>query len=82
MHRVHVRTYNMRFATISERLKSLDWVDPKTASQIRLKIDRTNELFGYPDVIMNATALDSTYELFWVSEREFFQNQARQLRIK
>lgn len=57
------------------RLDDLEWVDPESASLLRAKIDATTELFGYPDLVLNATELDELYAGFHVSDREFFKNQ-------
>ena len=60
-----------------DRLSNLDWISNSTADKIKQKINNTSELFGYPDFIMNVAELDKGYELFKVSEREFFKNQVR-----
>lgn len=47
--------------------------------KIKLKINKTSELFGYPDFIFNDTQLDKAYDEFDVSEEEFFKNQVSDL---
>jgi len=57
------------------RLDNLEWLDTSTASRIRQKVDSATELFGYPDMVMNVSALDDAYSSLKISEREYFQNQ-------
>ena len=66
---------NVRSSILPARLGGLDWVGPEAAPLLRAKIDATTELFGYPDLVLNSTALDQLYSRFYVSEREFFMNQ-------
>ncbi len=79
LHLVRSTNYGSEHRTFNlARLSGLDWLaGGETRRLIEEKIDRTTELFGYPDFIHNASELDRGFADFEVAEGEFLANQVR-----
>lgn len=61
----------------TENLESMDWMDEKTKSYARRKAEHILENIGYPDYIMNNTALEAKYKDMITLEGQHFANYMR-----
>jgi endothelin-converting enzyme len=69
--------YNALPCNIMQGLVEADWMDKDTRKNAEEKADKITNMVGYPDYIMNNTALEEKYADLEVVEGEYFQNSVR-----
>lgn len=65
--------HNIREA-FSELLEEVPWMDDATRIVARDKVEHIKEKIGYPDYIMNDTALNTDYEGVIMDDKKYFEN--------
>ncbi|CAH1775260.1 unnamed protein product [Owenia fusiformis] len=64
---------NIREA-FNELLEEVDWMDTETREVAREKANAISEKIGYPNYIMNSTALDKDYAELTIEADKYFEN--------
>ncbi|WAR15632.1 NEP-like protein [Mya arenaria] len=65
----------------NERLDELDWMDPETKKVAIEKAKHIKEMIGFPDFILNDTALNKYYEEVTVDDKHYFTNTVEIMKV-
>lgn len=68
-------------ASFNELLSDVPWMDETTRDVAKEKADAIQEKIGYPDYILNNTALDEDYEGMEMDPEKYFENVLKMLNI-
>ncbi|XP_063218947.1 endothelin-converting enzyme homolog isoform X2 [Bacillus rossius redtenbacheri] len=58
-------------------LKNLHWMDEETRKSAEKKADAISDMIGFPNYILDPTALDETYKYLIFKSDEYFENNVR-----
>ena len=57
--------------SLNKIIDSKTWIDGKTKSLLKTKVDRMRSVVGYPDILMNDTFMETFHENIIVNESDY-----------
>ncbi|XP_074654372.1 endothelin-converting enzyme homolog isoform X2 [Tubulanus polymorphus] len=67
--------------TFKRGLPDIPWMDAQTVNAAREKVDSVIDMIGFPQYILNKTALDEEYKGLKIDPNTYFDNNIRTLRF-
>ncbi|TRY81157.1 hypothetical protein TCAL_12081 [Tigriopus californicus] len=68
-------------ATFSELIVNSNWMDDATIGEAQAKLDRMDQMIGYPDELLDEEKVTSLYEGLEVSDDQYLQNHLTATKI-
>ncbi|XP_064642962.1 endothelin-converting enzyme homolog isoform X4 [Lineus longissimus] len=67
--------------SFKKNLPNLSWMDAETIRKADEKVDGVVDMIGFPDYILNQTALDERYAGVRIEDNEYFDNNLRTIQF-